>query len=243
MRFLLLHGFLGAPSTWDLVAPGVAAATLPGHGPTPDMTPASFGASVDAIAATLSEPVVVAGYSMGARLALGLAIAHPRLVRAAVLAGVNPGVDDSERAARVAWEDAQAATILSHGLPAFVDGWERLPLFASQRGLSGELRASERARRLSHTPAGAAWAMRVLGLGRQPSFWEALATSRVPITFLAGARDHKFAEIAYRASQIAPRSTLHMIPEAGHNLALEAPVELAAAIAAHGALSYEETNP
>ena len=138
MRLLLLHGFLGAPSTWDLVAPGVAAAFLPGHGPTPDTRPASFAAAVDAIAATLTEPVVVAGYSMGARLALGLAIAHPRLVRAAVLAGVNPGVDEGERAARVAWEVAQAAAILERGLPAFVDAWERLPLFASQRGLSDE---------------------------------------------------------------------------------------------------------
>ena len=85
--------------------------------------------------------------------------------------------------------------------------------------------------------------MRTLGLGRQPALWDALATTSVPITFLAGARDHKFSEIAYRASQVAPHSTLHMIPEAGHNLALEAPVEFAAAIAAHEALSYEETNP
>lgn len=242
MRLLLLHGFLGAPTTWDRVAPGVAAAVLPGHGPTPDTSPRSFDEAVETIAATLAEPVVVAGYSMGARLALGLALAHPERVRAVVLAGVNPGIDESDRVARIAWEDAQAATIDSHGLSAFVDGWERLSLFATQRTLSEGIRNAERARRLSHTAGGAAWAMRTLGLGRQPSLWDALASSSVPMTFLAGARDHKFAEIAYRASQVAPRSTLHMIPEAGHNLALEAPVEFAAAIAAHEALSYEETN-
>lgn len=245
MRLVLLHGFLGAPSTWDRVAPGTVAAVLPGHGPNPDTKPASFDATVDAIAGAIHEPVVVAGYSMGARLALALALRHPRFVRAAVLAGVNPGLeDDAERAERVRWDDAQAAAIAERGLPAFVDGWERLPLFATQRRLPEALRVAERERRLSHTPVGAAWAMRTLGLGRQPGLWGALASSAVPLTFLAGAKDGKFAELSFRASQIAPRGSLKMIPGVGHNLALEAPVEFAAAIAAaHDTIPSEEKTP
>ena len=144
MNLLLLHGFLGTPSTWDRVVPGTGAPLLPGHGPDPDMSPASFEAAVDAIAASLLPgPVIVAGYSMGARLALGLAVRHPGLVRAAVLASVNPGLGGDERAARIAWDDAQAATLIEHGLPAFVDGWERLPLFATQRRLSEDRRDAD----------------------------------------------------------------------------------------------------
>lgn len=251
MRILALHGFLGAPSTWDAVLPSASGLrpVLPGHGPAPDVSAASFDAAVDALAASLAEPVIVAGYSMGARLGLALALRHPALVRAAVLAGANPGIDqgriDSEsRSARCEWEDAQAAAILERGLPAFVDRWERMPLFATQNRLPDALRVSERARRISHTPQGAAFAMRTLGLGRQPSLWTELASSVVPITFLAGAYDGKFADLSYRASQVAPCGSLQMIPGVGHNVALEAPDAFAAAItAAEAALSsHEETT-
>lgn len=246
MTLLLLHGFLGAPSTWDAVAPAATSVRpwLPGHGPSPETSAKSFDEAVDAIAKSLAGPVVVAGYSMGARLALALALKHPSLVGAAVLAGANPGNEDEHsRAERREWDDLQAAAILERGVPSFVDTWERLPLFSTQTRLPEALRVSERERRLSHTAEGAAYAMRTLGLGRQPSFWNALATSSVPITFLAGGYDGKFAELAYRAAQMAPRATLQIIPGAGHNLALEAPDAFAAAIAAQiHLLPHEETT-
>ena len=249
MTILLLHGFLGAPSTWDGVVAASAAAeglrpTLPGHGAAPDVRAASFDAAVDALAKTLPGPVLVAGYSMGARLGLALALRHPALVRAAVLAGVNPGVEEDARAARCEWDNARASELLETGLPAFVDGWERMPLFATQSRLPEAVRASERARRVSHTPAGAAWAMRTLGLGRQPSLWADLASSTVPITFLAGGNDGKFAELAYRAARQAPCGALQMVPGVGHNVALEAPAAFAAAIAAAQTdiLSHKETT-
>jgi 2-succinyl-6-hydroxy-2,4-cyclohexadiene-1-carboxylate synthase len=246
MNVLLLHGFLGAPSTFDGMSPAATSVRpwLPGHGPEPQTGAKTFEEVVDAIAKSLTGPVVVAGYSMGARLGLALALQHPALVRAAVLAGANPGHEDEHsRAERRDWDDAQSAAILERGLPAFVDGWERLPLFSTQARLPEALRAANRARRLAHTPEGAAYAMRTMGLGRQPSLWNALATSKVPMTFLAGGYDGKFAELAFRASQMAPRGALQIVPGAGHNLALEAPDAFAAAIAAQiTLLPHEETT-
>lgn len=241
---LFLHGFLGAPSTFDRVEIEGTRAVLPGHGAAPDLSVDSFTGAVDAIAATLREPVIVAGYSMGARVALGLALRHPALVRGAVLAGVNPGLESAaERDERRRWDDEQAAALDARGLPAFVESWERLPLFASQASLAPELRAEERARRLSHTAAGAAHAMRALGLGRQPSLWGALRESPVPFTFLAGSLDTKFVESGTLAARVAPHGAFVMVGGAGHNLALEAPHALTAAIRSHRlSASHERTH-
>lgn len=228
---VFLHGFLGAPSTWDATGVAGTRVVLPGHGATPDLSAASFTEAVDAIAAAIRQPSILAGYSMGARLALGVALLHPARVLGAVLVGANPGIESSpERDERRHLEDAQADEILARGLPAFVDSWERLPLFATQ---SPEQRAEERSRRLSHTAAGAAHALRALGLGRQPSLWDALGASRVPVTFLAGSLDAKFAELAARAARRAPHGVLRIVENAGHNLALEAPAAVAEAIRAH----------
>lgn len=234
---LFLHGFLGAPSTFDAVAarlPGVRAIAprLPGHGRPPRMDlPASFDAVVRSIADSLDEPVLVAGYSMGARLGLALALAHPVVVTGAVLVGVNPGLSAALRSDRSAWEEGRAEAVLSLGMDAFVDEWERLELFDSQRRLPAEARAAERARRTAHEPDGIAWAMRALGLSRQPDLRPALAGLRVGVTLLAGELDVKFrtlhAAIAERSRAVEAR----VVPGCGHNLALEAPEAFASAIA------------
>ncbi|WP_164017699.1 alpha/beta hydrolase [Pyxidicoccus trucidator] len=100
---LLLHGFTGSP--WDvrplgeaLAARGmrVVAPRLPGHGTTPQallhVTWRDWQAAADSALAGLHghRSIFVAGLSMGALLALGLAARHPETVRA--LALVAPAV-------------------------------------------------------------------------------------------------------------------------------------------------------
>ena len=141
---VLLHGFLGAPAAWDLVvrfvepAFPVHAIALPGHGPRPWVpgmgeipegerslrgraASSSWDEAIDAFAERLPARAHVVGYSMGARIALGLAARHPARVASLVLVGVDPGLlDDTERRARRAWEE-DLARDLEHGyLPAFV---------------------------------------------------------------------------------------------------------------------------
>ena len=81
----LLHGFTGSPASWD----GVLALlperrtlrpALLGHGaPPPEAT--TFAGEIARLAALLpDEPVHLAGYSLGARMALSLALAHPERI-------------------------------------------------------------------------------------------------------------------------------------------------------------------
>jgi pimeloyl-ACP methyl ester carboxylesterase len=108
-RVALLHGFGGAAANWALVAPALAercrvlVPELPGHGgssalPAP---PERLDPYADRMAALLDGPAVLVGHSLGAVVALRLALRHPDLVRGLVLtapAGIVSGTRRTERA-------------------------------------------------------------------------------------------------------------------------------------------------
>ena len=102
MRTLLLHGFAGSPRTLARFLPDAEAPDLPGHGGAADAT--SWN---DALAALEpADAVRVVGYSMGARLALGLALRHPATVSELVLESGTAGIEDAG-----AWEYRQRMSV------------------------------------------------------------------------------------------------------------------------------------
>lgn len=105
----LIHGFGGAASNWALVAPPLAAGCrvlvpeLPGHGGSSALPgpPERLDPYADRMAALLDEPAVVVGHSLGAVVALRMALRHPEVVRGLVLAGaagIGSGTRRSQRA-------------------------------------------------------------------------------------------------------------------------------------------------
>ena len=246
---VFLHGFLGTPATWDatrahLGAHRGEAPWLPWHGPDP-WTPrarASFESVVDELVERVvgervsgvgdGAPPWLVGYSLGGRLAMGMLARHPQRFAGALLVGAHAGLrTEPERAARSAEDDARAEVLQRDGLLAFVDGWERLPLFATQAALPAEVRARQRASRLAHHPEALAQALRVLGLGRMPAWWRALAEVRDRVCIVVGERDEKFAALsASLAAEIGLE--VETVAQAGHNVALEAPQALAQAVRA-----------
>jgi len=233
---VLLHGFLGGPGAWDDVLaalPGhgpVWCPWLPGHGPAPPQPP-SWDAAVQALAAALPAGAVLAGYSLGARLALAAALRGTTRVRGTLLVGGHVGLADAaERAERARVDGQRAAALRSGPLQAFVADWESLPLFDTQRLLPASLQARQRAARLAHDQHALAWAFDVAGLARMPDLRPALAATTQPVRFLTGALDLRFGALA--ASQVRlPWVTHRQVDAAGHNLLLEAPAAVAAALA------------
>ncbi|MFO0609473.1 MAG: alpha/beta fold hydrolase [Polyangiales bacterium] len=236
---LYLHGFLGAPAQWTEVLartgdPPAQCPRLPGHGPSPWTPAGDFAAVVDAFAARAlpTEPVTLVGYSLGARLALGLAMRHPARVARLVLVGVAYGIDDArDRDARARADDALADALERDGVPAFVRTWEALPLFETQRALPPELAAAQRAWRHEHTARGLAWSLRTLGLGRQAPYRAAFARSALPVTLVTGSRDEKFTAIARELVRLRAGVGHVVVEGAGHNVALERPDVVAEAVA------------
>jgi pimeloyl-ACP methyl ester carboxylesterase len=102
----LVHGYGGAASNWTLVAPllaerfRVVVPDLPGHGGSSALPgpPLQIDPYADRLAEVLDEPTVVVGHSLGAVVALRLAVRRPDLVRGLVLAGAA-GIASSTRAA------------------------------------------------------------------------------------------------------------------------------------------------
>ena len=242
-QLLLLHGFTGSPASWDPVVAQLGADTevlappLLGHDPgTVDellqSTPESFeeeafAAFVELTARFGNAPVHLAGYSLGARVALMMMATAPQRFISATLIGVNPGsAEEAERAERRA-ADRRWIDLLELGIEPFVDAWEKLPLWASQARLPAQVRSLQRNARLRHDPRGLALSLRVTGLGEMPNLRPRLPGIDVPVTLMAGGEDPKFRALAEESAALLPRSRVVVVPDAGHNLLLERPEAVA----------------
>jgi 2-succinyl-6-hydroxy-2,4-cyclohexadiene-1-carboxylate synthase len=240
---VLVHGFTGAAASFDPLRTllgthlRVAAPDLPGHGASP-VAPAGANAwdwTVERIAEVIARahegPAHLIGYSMGARLALAVALRFPQHVRSLVLESGTAGVrKPDEREARRAQDEALAGQLDQDGLEAFISRWEQLDVLAGLLRLPADARAALRALRLSQRPQGLSWALRALGPGAQPDLWPALAGLRTRTLLLHGARDDKFRAQAEKMALRIPDAALHEVRGAGHTPHLERPHLYAAAV-------------
>lgn len=230
-QLVLLHGFTQTGAAWDgvrAVLPAgrvVEAPDLRGHGTAAGARPVDLEAQLADLDAVVSDGVL-AGYSMGGRVALAYALHRPGRVRRLVLVGASPGLaDPEERAARRAADEALARRIEARGVAAFAEEWAALPLFAGQ---SPEVAAAARSQRLGQDAAGLAAALRGLGTGALPSLWGRLERLKLPVTLVVGERDVGFRAIAARMAASLPDARVFEVAGAGHAVHLEAPVRLAA---------------
>ena len=238
---VVLHGFTGsaaamAPLTSRLPGP-VLALDLPGHGSVPiSDDPADYTMSA-AVAVVISATshlgrFALVGYSLGGRVALHVALAHPDRVGSLALIGARAGIDDpDERDGRIAADEALADRIESDGIEWFADFWADQPLFATQRSrLSSEQQSELRAQRLACDPRGLAHSLRGMGAGAVEPGSCRLGALAMPCALIVGADDAKFAGIAHYMAGLIPRATVYEIPDAGHAAHLEAPDATAAAV-------------
>lgn len=239
---VLLHGFTGSPSSWtdvriglerDLYDDNVFAPALLGHDGSPGPAEVqSFGDEVDRLARAVLErrmerPHLV-GYSMGARVGLGLLVRHPGLFLSATLIGVSPGpADPAERSSRRDQDEGWARLLETEGLDTFVAAWEALPLFAAQQRGDPVRLARQRRIRLSHDPRGLARALRVIGPAAMPDYRPELGLVDVPVRIVAGERDRKFVGLGRELAPRLPAGQLRIVGDAGHNVVLERPAEIA----------------
>jgi 2-succinyl-6-hydroxy-2,4-cyclohexadiene-1-carboxylate synthase len=232
---VLLHGFTHTGASWDRVAAALGERYLPvapdirGHGSASGVVPVTLEAVIEDVARLAPESFELAGYSMGGRIALHVALALGDRVRRLILIGASPGIEDAgDRARRRAADERLADEVQSSTIEDFAQRWANMPVLA---GLPPQVAATVHRDRLRSMPAGLAAALRGLGTGALPSLWGRLEALRIPVLLLVGERDEKFRRIA---AEMAPRiaaSEVIVVPRAGHAVHLEAPAPTAAAIA------------
>lgn len=235
---VLLHGFTGSADDWAPLAHALSASAtriialdLIGHGDsdapldaqryTLEYCQADILAVLRVLGVVPGEAILL-GYSMGGRVALYTAFSN--YFRALVLESASPGLEtELEREQRRRSDEALATRIEHDGVEAFVDYWERLPLFATQEHLPEEQRASQRRQRLHNNATGLANSLRGMGTGVQPPLHGRLAELTIPVLLIAGELDSKFRAINQQMAESLPRARLQIVAVAGHNVHLEQP--------------------
>lgn len=218
-----LHGFTQTGASWapvlDLLSTPILSSCpdAPGHGNNPDGQ-RSLTQYAEDIASAMQTGVLV-GYSMGARMALHVAIAHPLKVTALVLISGTPGLrTETERAVRRDSDNELADHVELVGAETFIDEWLALPMFS---GLSSA--TIGRDERLCNTPTGLADSLRYAGTGTQLSLWDNITQLQMPVHLISGQRDEKFTQLAQQMHGTIPHSTLNVVPHVGHTVHLENP--------------------
>ena len=229
---VLLHGFTQTSRSWDryidFIDPqqSIIRVDAPGHG----------GSSTVAADLTTTAQMVVEqcgfgdyiGYSMGARLALHIALLHPKNVRRLVLVSSSPGLQSpNERLTRVQSDEKLAREIAEIGVATFVEKWLSGPLFAGLTSTPADIQD-----RLRNSSDGLASSLRLCGTGAQQSLWDRLPELTMPVLLIVGERDQKFLQIGHEMkSRIGMSAELVVIENAGHSVHLEQPEHCQSVIA------------
>ena len=231
---VLLHGFTGSHDTW---LPFISewkddfkliTIDLPGHGKTITDTPRTMEACCHDLRQLFDDLELTSfhlvGYSMGGRVALSFAMLFPRYISSLILESSSPGLRSrDEQRQRIKNDEKLAQKLETDGLEAFVDFWESIPLFASQRMLEEHQQQSIRAERLSQTERGLSDSLRYMGTGRQPSWWGKLAELRIPVLLIVGELDEKFININQEMERLFPTVELTIVENVGHAIHVEEP--------------------
>lgn len=201
-----------------------------GHSDAPDLPRYEVARAAQDVATLLDGPAHVAGASLGAAVALELALAHPERVRS--LALLTPFVEATPRLLAVAeaWcrvaEEAGPETLARMLAPwLFGDALlaDEAALARTLRGLGASLRRVPAPTLRRSREGMAAWS------GRRR---DALGRVTAPTLVVAGERDLLVPDASSLASCI-PGARATVVPGAGHAVAVDAPEAVAEALRGH----------
>jgi len=228
-----LHGFMGHPSDWDDLRSQLDATSFSsaqsvvmnslGIEPADD-----WSVGLEKLASKVSSPSVLVGYSMGARLALSLAVEFPEKVKGLILISGNPGIDsDDLRKKRLKHDCSLASEMenLSNSIQkkAFLERWYQQSVFAT---VSDSVRQHEMNRKLKQDDW-MKWSrtLQTFSVARQPNYWQCLNSIKVPVWMIAGKKDEKYQEISIRfwLQSRMDHSKSVIVPDSGHIVHREQP--------------------
>jgi 2-succinyl-6-hydroxy-2,4-cyclohexadiene-1-carboxylate synthase len=235
LPIIFFHGFLGSGLDWKEIIEKLSqnfyclALDLPGHGktrvhgPISDYSMESFAVSITKFVKNKElHNAILLGYSMGGRIALFLSAMVKNLWSAAILESATPGLRQEKQRIERRTKDTKIANKLEkEKLEDFLNDWYQQPLFAT----IGQVKNfnSILKQRQNNDPFELAKALRMMGVGVQPSLWNACKMVNIPILLLAGEFDRKFCNILRDMNTVNTEFGVKIVKNAGHNVHLEQP--------------------
>lgn len=229
---VLLHGFTGTAKQWenlvnqsDIFCQWIGI-DMPGHGKTLIRDEKTMEGYVDELIEVINQLELnrfhLVGYSMGGRTAMLLADRYPNRVKSLTLVGALPGLESEEERAERKKKDEELATFIEEkGIERFVDYWENIPLFQTQKSLPNDIQKAIRKERLIQTEHGLALSLQTMGTGVMPSLWDRLEQLNLPTCLITGKLDEKFTAINQKMVERLPQAELNIVEEAGHAVHVE----------------------
>ncbi len=226
-----LHGNFGLPSDWDrAIPPGVTAKAWHlweirrQHPEARTLTGFAtwFNNQIEALPPDASR--LLAGYSLGGRLALHVLLDRPALWHRALLLSTHPGLSHAaDRTARLAHDRQWHTKTLTDPWPDLIASWKSQPLLTNSSPIT-------------ESTAGAEWRQEIASafddwsLGQQDHLPPALSLTGCTGLWLTGSQDHKFSALASAALITLPRFRRQLVPAANHSLLRDHPTAIHAAL-------------
>lgn len=237
MKILAIHGFLGLATDWRRVPFAADSqlstrdlwrdiAELRAAGISPDVAYLRWtlkviselvrDESVETLHNRASRPLLL-GYSLGGRLAMHLALHQPDLFSGAIFVSSHPGLTIAkDREGRKKTDQAWAERFRIENWQALVGDWNAQSVFAHSEPMRFAAGESEFQR------DDLAYALDAWSLGRQRDLLPALRHLDLPMLFVAGARDTKYARLLSHAA-LGSRILYHSVPDCGHRVPWDQP--------------------
>lgn len=208
---LALHGNLGSASDWErLDIPDLEAIDLW------DFSQLSFEEFAAEILETNEKPIL-AGYSLGGRLALHAMALYPERWSGAVILSAHPGLPCVEdRIARRSSDAVWANRARELEWIDFLKKWDEQPVLGDFS--RGHERLSLESRREDVAQAFENWS-----LGRQDDLRSRLKAFPNPVLWITGERDDKFSAIGSSMVEVFSNFRHEILTDCGHRVLMEKP--------------------
>lgn len=226
MHLEALHGFLGLPSDWDFFQKSFS---VTAH----DLTEFSPKEGLQAFGKIFNEKIksqpihdkrVLAGYSLGGRLALHALMQAPSCWDAAVIISAHPGLQSEEaKNERLQQDHKWAKKVLEMPWNEFLADWNGQSVFKGKECIRHEE---------SYCKQSLANVFQFWSLALQGDLRKAIQQLSMPILWVVGEEDRKFLTLARELSFQHPQSRVVSVPDSSHRVLFDQPEDLKTAIKA-----------
>ncbi len=229
-ELIFFHGFMGRSSDWNDIRGRLHQSDAKIGTSAVDIQSAeNWESGIDGLAAGISHGSILVGYSMGARIALGLAVKYPQTIGGVVLISGNPGLESVDARRQRLAADLRLADQIDKlsdraSVEQFLNQWYQQSVFA---GVPESVKSEEIRCKANFDCRIWPDLLRTFSVARQPDFWPHLKKLSIPFCVVAGETDEKYNRIAARMGREATsRVSIQIVPNSGHIVHREQPDRL-----------------